>query len=126
MDLRDRYLPGGGPSRLTFRLLQNLIDHLPPESATKTAVRDSLSEHQLAELGQRSGSKGHGPWAHRDMLLARISDQLDWVIYAQYASQGGKPEKPKPLPRPGVRSNVRALRSQDFDRLHRLRNRQEA
>lgn len=94
--------PRGGPSRLTWRRLMVLVNHLPSESATTTLARDSMTPAEIAELNKRPQRAGHGAWSSSDLLMARMSDQLDWVIYAIYAAQGGKPKEPKPLPRPGV------------------------
>lgn len=91
---------GGGPSRLTWRRVQTLVDHLPPESASKTAARDEMDPAELAALPKPAG---HGPWSAVEMRLADIIDQLSWVVYAVYHSQGGKPKKPQPFPRPGVK-----------------------
>lgn len=84
---------------MTYRELGVLIDHLPPESATTTAIRDGMTAEQLAAL---PAPAGHGPWSRTESLLADVCDRLEWVIYAVYAAQGGKPDKPKPMPRPGV------------------------
>jgi hypothetical protein len=56
----------------------------------------------LATLAQRAQDTKHGPWSKTDMLLAAAIDRIAWVIFAIYAAQGGKPDKPKPYPRPGV------------------------
>ncbi len=99
--MRDLFRPDGGTSRLTYRQVAAWLDLLPGESAYKTAIRDALSDEQLAALAKRP-REGHGPWSHAELLLAHIVDMLAWVIYAIPAAQGGKPKKPKPFPRPGV------------------------
>ncbi len=86
---------------MTWRKLQNLVNRLPPESHTKTAARDELTDDELAELAEQP-REGRGRWSHTDHLLAHLSDQLGWVMYAIFAAQGGKPAKPNPYPRPGV------------------------
>lgn len=110
---------------MTWRLLQVLVDHLPPESACKTAVRDETDPAELAALPKPSG---HGPWSAVEMRLADLYDQLSWLIYATYHSQGGKPKKPKPLPRPGVvdKGKPRKVTPEGIDYLQRLRGRQGA
>lgn len=80
--------------------MQTLVDHLPPESASKTAARDEMDPAELAALPKPDG---HGPWSAVEMRLADIIDQLSWLIYATYHAQGGKPKKPTPVPRPGVK-----------------------
>lgn len=46
---------------------------------------------------------------HASMLLAQISDQLSWMLYSYSKAHGGKPRKPKPIPRPGVRDSTRRV-----------------
>jgi len=104
VDLRDLWRRGGGRSGLTPRLLRALIDGLPPESATKTAVRDDLGEAELAELAEKDQPSGHGPWSHTDLRIASLIDEVRWLRYAVYQSAGAKPKQPNPYPRPGVRS----------------------
>jgi len=83
---------------LTWRRLAVLLDHLPAESALRTAVRDSMTSEELA--AQPAGD-GDGPWSLTDHLLARVGDGIDWLIYAK---SDGKGEKPRPWPRPGTKS----------------------
>lgn len=45
-DLRDVYLPGGGPSRLTLRRLLVLVRGLGPDSLTWMAYERSQGEQQ--------------------------------------------------------------------------------
>ncbi len=127
MDLRDLYRPDGGASRLTWRRLQVLIDALPPESATKTAVRDSTPADVVEALASHTPD-GHGPWSHTDLLLAVVADQLAWLTYAVYHSRGGKPKKPEPYPRPGVVSKAvtRRVNPAGVAYLQRLRERRGA
>jgi hypothetical protein len=47
IDLGDLFRAG---TRLTWRRLGVLIEHLPPESATKTALRDELDDGTLSRL----------------------------------------------------------------------------
>lgn len=91
--------PGGG---LTYRRVRVLLDRLPPESATKTAIRDQLTDEQLAQYAEDHPTDGHGSLSRQDMILFDVIDHLKWVEYGLYASQGGKPNKPSPTPRPGV------------------------
>jgi hypothetical protein len=125
IDLRDLYRPGGGQSRLTYRLLGVLLDHLPGESAYKTAIRDALTDDDLTQIAKEP-RRGHGPWSSTDLLLASAIDHLKWVIYAVYAAQGGKPKQPDPLPRPGVATKRRALSPEGRAYLQRLRDNQGA
>lgn len=117
--------PGGGPSKLTWRRIQILVDHLPPESACKTAGREEMDPADLAALPAPSG---HGPWSQVEMRLADLYDQLSWLIYATYHAQGGKPKRPKPYPRPGVADDRRKRRvtPEGVAYLQRLRQRHGA
>jgi hypothetical protein len=78
------------------------MDRLPPESATKTAIRDSFTDAELAAYQDAHPTEGHGPLSRSDLVLFDIFDQLKWLEYAAYASQGAKPPHPSPRPRPGV------------------------
>ena len=62
------------------------------------------------------------------MRLAQVMDLLQWVIYAVYSSQGGKPHKPQPTMRPGVPpSGVNAvLSAEDRAYLEDIRERNRA
>jgi hypothetical protein len=114
-------------SKLTHRHLQSLVDGLPAESATKTAVRDNTPAAQTRRLAAHT-PQGHGPWSHTDLLLAHVIDELQWVIYAVYHAQGGKPKKPEPYPRPGVaaKNGTRQATPQGVAYLQRLRQRRGA
>ncbi len=99
--------PGGGASRLTWRRLINLMERLAPESAFKTAIRDDIGAEELAEQANRPAVDDGGPtrlgaYSQTDMHLAVLIDELRWLRYAVYHSQGGKPHKPTAYPRPGV------------------------
>lgn len=122
IDLRDLWRPAGGRTGLTWRLLDVLVDRLPGESATKTAVRDDLPDDELAAAAKRP-RKGHGPWSHSDLLTADVIDLLKWLIFATYAAQGGKPKEPEPYPRPGVvRPMHRRIGAAQHAHLQRLRD----
>ncbi len=101
LDLRDLWRPNHGPSRLTFRRVDDLIDRLPVESVTKTETRDQLTPAEFAALaaGQRPG---HGQWSHTDYLIAALADRLDRLYHAEYRSQGARTQEFPPLPRPGL------------------------
>lgn len=90
---------------MTWRRVETLVNGLPPESGCKTSARDEMTPEQAASLPKVDG---HGPWSAVEMRLADIIDQLGWVIFATYAAQGGKPKKPAPFPRPGVKCKPRA------------------
>jgi hypothetical protein len=126
IDLRDLWRPDGGPSRLTHRRLMVLIDHLPGESAFKTAVRDQLTDEQLAELAKRPRDK-HGPWSHMALLTAAELDELRMLRRDIVAVLGGKPAgKFEPVPRPGVAAGRRRLGAAQLAHLQRLRAEHDA
>ncbi|TDD54591.1 hypothetical protein E1286_05220 [Nonomuraea terrae] len=101
--MRDVLRPGGGESRMTWRLLGNLIRHLPPESATKTALRNKMSDAEIAQAAKH-GDPSQGQWSQLEMLMATISDKLSWLLHATLVANGGKSKKPEPTPRPGVKA----------------------
>jgi hypothetical protein len=87
---------------LTWRRLRVLLDGLPPESATKTAIRDGMSLEQWESLPT---SQAWGAWSHTDHLMATVADRLAWVqwtLVALKSEKGKAPKPPEPLPRPGV------------------------
>lgn len=89
---------------MTWRRLGILLDWLPGESATKTAIRDALGEDQLAELAAQD-PKGHGPWSRDGLRLAAIEDALNRLTAITIWLAGDrktKPRMPDPVRRPGV------------------------
>jgi hypothetical protein len=103
-DLIGQGLRLGGlwTGELSWRELNVVIDRLPPESATKTAMREALSDEELKALGDKVGTN-YGPWSKAEHLLAGISDKiamLQWVTIALQSPE--KHEQPAQYPRPGV------------------------
>jgi hypothetical protein len=100
-DLRDLFRPGGGASRLTWRAFSVRLDALPGDSLYKTAVRDSLTVWELADLvKQRRAEKrwsGFGRMSNTDLLLARLVD-----LFGIVASGHQLASPPDPYPVPGV------------------------
>lgn len=84
-----------------------LLDHLPPESALKTAERDALDPRELAAHASDVAAAGYGPWSHEATMLAEVCDRLAHVAYVVVRSQGGKAKPSDPYPRPGVVPKVR-------------------
>jgi hypothetical protein len=87
---------------MSWRRFGVILAYLPPESAYRTAV---LNETDLDALPPPDPDV-HGPWAHDELLLAAIIDRLGQLVWMQ---SDGKHPPPPPYPRPGVRSNVRAI-----------------
>jgi hypothetical protein len=83
---------------MTWRRLGVLVAALPPESATKTALRDALTEEQLAELASTEMT-GHGAWSHLEMLVAALTDRVGLLTWL---NSDGKGKPPPPIRRPGV------------------------
>jgi hypothetical protein len=98
-----------------------LVDRLPPESATKTAARDSLTADELAELAaSKPDGAGHGAWSHQDLLMAAQFDVLQQIRHVLIVSSGGKSEMPKPWPRPGAEGARKRLTASGHSYLDRL------
>ncbi|MEV7975454.1 hypothetical protein [Streptomyces sp. NPDC086519] len=81
-----------------------LIQHLPPESATWTALRNGLSDEELAEQAGK-GEPEKGRWSQLEQLLAANLDATRRVEYvlicANTDKKSKRPDPPKPTPRPG-------------------------
>jgi hypothetical protein len=78
-----------------------LIEHLPPESATMTALRNAHPESVTDE----GPDPAEGRWSQPEMLLATAVDELRnlrYVYTAANAGKGKKPSPPEPIRRPGV------------------------
>lgn len=103
LDLRDLWRPGGGASRLTYRHLDDLIAHLPPESALKSAMRDDEDPAEVARLATAAVHRpGYGTWSRTDLLLAEVIDRLGDIGYRVVRVHSSKVKAPAPYPRPGV------------------------
>lgn len=90
-------------SSLSWRRLLVLIDHLPPEAALNTAIRNSVPEETLAES---AGDSAQARWSTMEGLTATLIDeirQLEWMYASAHSDQ--KLQKPQPIRRPGVSSN---------------------
>ena len=69
------YRRDGTRQRLSWRKLGVLVDHLPPESATITAMRAGLDDDELADR-IKDADPAKGAWSPDQMLLAGIIDEL--------------------------------------------------
>lgn len=94
MDLLD-FIAG----RQSMRRLGVVLRNLPNDSATKSAMRDALSDAQYAEMISGPPGNEHGRWSLEASLLARVADLLGLQIWQAGGNKGPQPE---PLPRPGV------------------------
>lgn len=91
---------------MSWRRLRVLIQHLPPESATWTALRNTLSEEELAEQAEK-GEPEQGRWSQIEQLLAVVADRVARVEYvlicANTDSKAKTPQPPEPIRRPGAK-----------------------
>ena len=109
---------------MTWRQLRVLIQNLPGESATMTALRNELTDAELAEQADK-GEPEKGRWSQTEQLLAAAVDALHRVEYVLVCANSDKqyhPEPPEPLRRPGakVRAAKKALSDGARDRLFQL------
>jgi hypothetical protein len=98
-----------------------LIGHLPMDSWTQTALRDSAPQHDLT---RRDGDESFGPWDLSNYQLAALTDAVSRVGYlvAVAGHLEPTPKPPAPTPRPGAaRSKVRAIPPAAEAYLNRLR-----
>ncbi|MFE0326331.1 hypothetical protein ACFW08_05880 [Streptomyces sp. NPDC058960] len=86
---------------MSIRRLRVLIEHLPPESATKTALRNSIPESDL-EPATGDYRPDLAPWSGVEMLLAAVKDEVTMLRHVTVAANGGKPGEFTPTPRPGI------------------------
>ncbi|GAB7187148.1 hypothetical protein ATKI12_6979 [Kitasatospora sp. Ki12] len=87
--------------RLSLRRLRVLVEHLPPDSATKTALRNALAASERERLAEES-RPDLAAWSGAELLLASILDAIRAQTAVAVAAAGGKPTMPDPTPRPGV------------------------
>lgn len=92
---------------MTWRRLRVLIQHLPPESHTMTALRNAMSDEELAEQAEK-GDPEAGRWSQAEQLLALVADRVAQLQYTLVCvnteKKSQRPEQPKPIPRPGATS----------------------
>lgn len=91
---------------MTSRRLRVLIQGLPSDSATWTALRNALPEEELEGQAEQ-GEPEKGRWSQTELLLASAIDALRRVEYvlicANTDSKAKRPTPPEPIPRPGAR-----------------------
>lgn len=92
---------------MTWRQLRVLIQHLPPESSTMTALRNKLSDEELAEHAEK-GEPEKGRWSQMEQLTASLLDavrRLEFVtICANTEKERDQPDPPEPTRRPGAKA----------------------
>jgi len=78
-----------------------LFEHLPPESATKTAVRGSIPLSDLERVTEE-GRPDLAPWSSAETLLAGVKDEVRLLRFTLLSVNGNKPPEFTPTPRPGI------------------------
>ncbi|MGW5633950.1 hypothetical protein [Streptomyces sp. NPDC003832] len=110
---------------MSWRRLRVLIQNLPPESATWTALRNQLTSQELAEQAAK-GQPEKGRWSQVEQLLAGIDDRLARLDYAyrcsHIESKSKWPKPPEPMRRPGAgpKKTKAALTDKSANRLFEL------
>lgn len=104
-------LRGLWTGELSWRRLKILIDHLPPESATKTAIREELGDDFLSAMVIDADVPApHGPWSRLETLVATVADSVNDLAFITVSlAMGEKAKRPDPparTPRPGVKRPV--------------------
>lgn len=91
---------------MSARRLRVLIERLPPESATWTALRNSASPEEIAAQAEK-GEPEKAPWSQQEQLLALVADRLarvEWVLWCVNIDKKSKrPDPPEPIRRPGAK-----------------------
>jgi hypothetical protein len=91
---------------MTWRRLRVLIQGLPPESRTMTALRNSMPEEELEEAAERAEPE-KGRWSQVEQLLALVSDRvarLEHTVICALVEKSKHPPEPEPIRRPGVQA----------------------
>lgn len=94
-------LPHGGPSRLTLRRFQVLLNALPPESRYQTVLRNSLPPESLEDIAvDHDPSKDR--WSKAEVLAAGQHDLMQLLLIAVISGLGGEAPEFHQNYRPGV------------------------
>lgn len=90
---------------MTARRLRVLIQRMPPESATWTALRNATPAAELAAQAEK-GEPEKGRWSQLEQLVAANVDatrRVEWVLQCVNIEQKSKrPDVPEPMRRPGA------------------------
>jgi hypothetical protein len=95
-----------------------LIEHLPPESATMTALRNANPD----SVSEDGPDPAKGRWSQVEVLLASAVDELRYLRHEYRKMNGDKRSKaPDPIRRPGVvdKSKKNELSEDQYDWLYR-------
>lgn len=100
VDLLDVYT-----RKVSLRKAGVLIDRLPPESATMTAIR--LDNPKPPSKGKADPEQAvRMPWSSDQMLIAQLIDEvrrLDHTVRSIVSSKGQSVPEPEPVYRPGIK-----------------------
>ncbi|MGW5197371.1 hypothetical protein [Streptomyces spiralis] len=92
--------------RMSWRRLRVLIQHLPPESATWTAIRNAMSDEDLAKQSEAAAPE-RDRWSKLEHLMAAVADRVARVEYvlvcANTDKKSKRPDPPEPIRRPGAK-----------------------
>lgn len=97
---------------MTWRRLRILIQQLPPESATMTAIRGAMTPGER-ERAARDADPETGRWSQVEHLLATIADRvarLEYITTLAHSGPGARVRAPEPIPRPGITTTRGARR----------------
>ncbi|MFF1684507.1 MULTISPECIES: hypothetical protein [unclassified Streptomyces] len=86
---------------LSIRRLRILIEHLPSESATKTALRNLVTPEEM-ERATGEHRPDLAPWSGVELLLAGIKDEITLSRHVAVAAAGAPAPEFTPTPRPGI------------------------
>jgi hypothetical protein len=91
---------------MSWRRLRVLIQHLPPESATWTALRNAASSEELDAQADK-GEPEKDQWSKLEQLVSLVADRVarvEWVLWCvNIDKQSKRPNPPEPIPRPGAK-----------------------
>lgn len=90
---------------MSWRRLRVLIQHLPPESATWTALRNAMPPAEL-DAQAETGEPEKGRWSQLEQLIAASVDatrRVEWVLLcSNIEKKSQRPDPPEPMRRPGA------------------------
>lgn len=110
---------------MSWRRLRILIQHLPPESATWTALRNATDPDELAGQAE-TGEPEKARWSQLEQLVAVVADRvahLEWALWTvNIEKKSQRPDPPEPIRRPGAapRKKKPKLNENSANRLFQL------
>jgi hypothetical protein len=95
---------------MTWRRLAVLIEYLPPESATMTALRNermrAIDAGEIEEDDMSEFDPAENPWSQVEMLLATLIDEsrsFQHMYLMSHSKKGARIHSPERVRRPGIR-----------------------